>query len=192
MINVNDYASQGWGNVGDHETQQALLDLSQKLAALAGDMNTALGTTTGGTSAFRAYLGTTASFTTTGYHVVPYNALEYDVNAEFDVASGTWTPKTSGLYLVSVAVAYNTAQADQTQIEMGLYCNGSRVRYFHYDKVSGSIAPQYNGADVVNVTAGQTYQVQVTTPNASGGTPTTLFASSTASWFGATYMRATP
>lgn len=137
---------------------------------------------------FRAYRTAVLSLIGTGNQQINMDTIDIDTANEFNIATGLWTPSKTGQYWISAGVGFNTAQADGFQLELKIYkgtlAGGSRVRYFYYNKIGGAIAPQANGADLISVTAGDTYSVVITT----GTTPTSFLADPSTTWFSAAYQ----
>lgn len=62
------------------------------------------------TSGFRAHLVTPYNVTTTGDDTIIFDTEDWDIAGEFDLATSTFTPNSSGTYVVSASVYSTTSQ----------------------------------------------------------------------------------
>lgn len=173
-------ALRGWrlGDLADTNLHQPAPTNGQALVYNAATRAWKPGTvaTSGGgngtpTSGFLAHNVAAISVTTTGNYTLPFDTQDYDYGNEFNPATGTWTPTTSGPYEVFGQIMLNTVQtATGCQYlrlveDLGLGTERDAGSFFHgsIDNAGdGSVIPQKMGATIqVMITAGKTYNVVV-------------------------------
>lgn len=191
LPNIPAYISNLWRDItSDPWTQDAVRDVSQKLEQLAKDVSNSMSssTTPSALPAFRAYRNAALTISGTSAQRVPMDKVDFDYVGEFNTTTGRFTPQVTGVYLITAGVGYASSMSAGTLLELQIYKNGSYERYFHYDKLGGSVSPQMNGADLFNVVAGNYYEVYVS--GASAGTG--VLNDYGATWFSASLVQAAP
>lgn len=169
--------------IAKYIAQPDAADLARRLELLARDTAPQLMRR----AAFRAYRSAALALAA-GNQFVKMDQVEYDFENEYDATTGIFQPRHSGVYRITAGVAANTNQAVSSIMELKIYLNGVRERYFRYETIAVASAPQYNGADDFLVTAGGQYQVVVAT-SASGGGNTNILTGTSATWFSAHWLR---
>lgn len=162
-----------WQRIGDLATRLAVQEVAQATQELASS--------TSGlpVAAFRAFRN--AALNATGSaQAITMDVEQFDTASEYDPATGIFTPAYSGVYLLSAGVGYTTVQADGTQMGLTIEKDGyGTIRYLYRNKIGGAIDPQLSGADLIQVAAGDHYNV-----SASGAAAASHFlASDAATWF---------
>lgn len=161
-------------------------DLARRLALLARDVSPQLLRR----GAFRAYRNAALALAA-GNQFVKMDQVEYDLENEYDPATGIFQPRHTAVYRITAGLAANTNQAVGSNMELKIYLNGARERYFRYETIAVASAPQYNGADDFLVQAGGQYQVVAAT-TAGGGGNTNVLTGTSATWFSAHWLRDIP
>lgn len=178
------FISNLWASIQDLDTQEAVRDLSQKLQALAAATASVTATTT---PSCRAHASAGFSSGSLGAFPVLTDTLEYDTAGEFNPTTSIWTPSVSGPYLISAGVGIQSAQNTSTLLELRLFntATGATVAQLFEYLPPVSYGPRLQGCEVVNVTAGNAYQVRATNVASNQA----IFGGIATTWFSATQLR---
>src|ERR1035437_2807386 len=171
-----------WKQVIDRLSAEADQEAAQAIANLAQNATDDRAANAANRSGFRAYRA--GPLSVTGATTILFDTKVFDYLNDYVPATGTWTPTVSGPYIITAGVGYSTNQADGTTIDLDIMNGTNRARYFYFNKIGGLVAPAFNGADVFNVTVGDTYTVRI------GGhaAASPILAGDAATWFAALWQ----
>jgi hypothetical protein len=138
-------------------------------------------------SAFRATLKTTETVPSGMTTTIPFDTVNFDLNNEYDVTTGVFTPKAAGVYLVSCELQYLMATSTSA-CSVGIAKNGAQVTAID----SPTLPPITTGGPhcvptlttTVQAAAGDMIACTAYQFSAASGT-STLDTSATRNWFGA-------
>jgi hypothetical protein len=118
--------------------------LDTRLTAVQGQVHAA--------SAFRAWTSNAVPIPGSGFPLtVAFDQVDYDLAGEYDAGTGVFTPKASGVYLVTCAFEFNAAATAYYTAD--LVDNGAELGVSEqYVAVSGQISREYSS--VIQLAAG--------------------------------------
>jgi hypothetical protein len=153
--------------------------LATTISTIQGQLHTS--------SAFRATLKTTATVPSGMTTPVAFDTVNFDLNNEYDVSTGVFTPKVAGVYLVSCELDYTMATSTSA-CSVGIAKTGAQVTAVD----SPTLPPITTGGPhcvstlttTVQAAAGDMITCTAYQFSAASGT-STLDTSSTRNWFGA-------
>jgi hypothetical protein len=117
-------------------------------------ISTSLTNAGGVTSYVRAFRDATQAPASTAYTVVAYNSEVADLLSEWDSTGGTFTPQSSGYYLVQAGVKAGVISGDPC-FRLGIFVNGTVASVCEESAGIGNMDPRtYAVSGVLNLSAG--------------------------------------
>ncbi len=126
----------------------------------------------------RAYLTSSYTVTDFNWHVINFNAIDYNVGNDFDLATDTFTCTYAGYYLISGMVTLNYL-VDGEYMYVGIYRNTTILEAANCVQASQSSVASAEIVDILYLNIGDSIQLKVLHSH----TPDTdVFGLSSATW----------
>lgn len=109
---------------------------------------------------FRAYLANAQAINSGAETVIAFDAEDWDVSARHDITTnkGRFTPKVAGYYRIGGAAQWSSSLADQKQVRLVVYKNGSAEAYLVLCQTSGATASVlFSGSALVSANGSTDY-----------------------------------
>jgi parallel beta-helix repeat protein len=114
---------------------------------------------------FRAYQTTPQSLNAATSTIIKFDTVVYDTKSEYNPTTGAFTAKSSGIFVVTASLMWNSSQVDGNVTQLSIYKNGTFHSRLSFDAAGAAGTSMSQGTAVVKLNKGDYIDVRAYTSN---------------------------